>query len=97
MGGRGSREEIAFRDVSGVGAFRFFLAVGSFVMTFVMSFVMFSIMFAGGGMYFVMKSKRCMMLGAFVRGIGFRFGAIRCAAFFDLGGFVVGKLRNFGV
>jgi len=67
------------------------------VMPFVMSFVMFSIMFAGVGMFFVVKSKRGMMLGTLVRGIGFRFGTIRGAAFFDLGGFVVGELGNFGV
>ena len=36
--GRGSGDEIVDRDVSGVGAFGFFLAVGSFVMP---SFVMF--------------------------------------------------------
>jgi hypothetical protein len=47
-------------------------------------------------MFFVVKSKRGMMLGALVRGIGFRFGTIGRAAFFDLSGFVVGKLGNFG-
>jgi hypothetical protein len=94
---RGRGSEIVYRDVPGGGALRFFLAVGSFVMTFVMSFVMFSIMFAGMGMFFVVKSKCRMMFGAFVRGICFCFGTIRGAAFFDLGGFVVGEFRNFCV
>jgi hypothetical protein len=84
MRGRGSSNEIVYRDVPGVGGFRFFLAVGSFVM------------FGTGGMVFVVKFKCRVMFGAFVRGIGFRFGTIRGAAFFDLGGFVVGKLGNFG-
>ena len=66
-------------------------------MPFVMPFMMFGIMFADGGVFFVVESKSGMMLGAFVRGISFRFGAIRRAAFFDLGGFVVGELGNFGV
>ena len=66
-------------------------------MLFVMFFVMFSIMFAGVGMFFVVKPKRGMMLGTLVRGISFGFSTIGRAAFFDLGGFVVGKLRNFGV
>ena len=91
--GRGSGDEIVYRDVPGVGALRFFLAVGSFVMFF----VMLGIMFTGGGVFFVVKSKCGMMLGAFVRGIGFRFGTIRGAALFHLSGFVVGELRNFGV
>jgi hypothetical protein len=96
---RGGGNEIAFRDVSGVGALGFFLAVSSFVMAFIlmMRFVMFGAMFASGGVFFVVKSKRCVMLGTFVRGIGFRVGTIGGAAFFDLGGFVVGELGNFGV
>ena len=49
-----------------------------------------------GSVFFFVKSKRGMMLGAFVSGVGFRFGAIGGAAFFDLGGLVVGKLGNFG-
>jgi hypothetical protein len=97
MGSRGSGDEIVYRDVPGVGAFRFFLALGFFVMAFVMFFVMFGMMFAGGGMFFVGKSKRGMMLGTLVRGIGFCFGTISGAAFFDLSSFVVGELRNFGV
>jgi hypothetical protein len=80
--GRGSRSEIVYRNVPGVGALRFFLAVSSFVM--------FGIMFAAGGMLFVVKFKRGMMLGALVRGIGFRFETICGAAFFDLGSFIVG-------
>ena len=89
MRGRGSRHEIVYRDVAGLGAFGFFLAVGSFVM--------FGAMFAAGDMFFVMESERGMMLSTLVRGIGFRIGTIRRAAFFDLGGFVVGKLGNFAV
>jgi hypothetical protein len=61
------------------------------------SFVMFGVLLAARGMFFVVKFKRGVVLGAFVRGIGFRFGAVCGAAFFDLGGFVVGKLGNFGV
>src|SRR6202035_3204215 len=79
---RAGGNEIAFRDVSGVAALGFFLAVGSFVM--------FGAMFAAGDMFFVMESERGMMLSTLVRGIGFRIGTIRRAAFFDLGGFVVG-------
>ena len=54
------------------------------------------VMFGTGGMFFVVKFKCGVMLGALVSGIGFRFGTIGGAAFFDLGGFVVGKLGNFG-
>src|SRR6202011_4475754 len=86
---RGSRNEIVHRDVPGVGSLRFFLAVGSFMMPFVM--------LGARAMLFVVKFKCCMMLGTFVRGIGFRFGTIGRASFFDLRRFVVGKLRNFGV
>lgn len=96
MGSRGSGSEIVYRDVPGGGAFRFLLP-GSFGVTFVVSFVMFGIMFAGVGVFFVVKSECGMMFGAFVRGICFCFSTIRGAAFFDLGGFVVGKLRNFCV
>jgi hypothetical protein len=72
------------RNVSGVGALGFFLAVSPFVM------------FGISGVFFFVKSKCGMVLGALVRGISFRFGTIGRAAFFDLGGFVVGKLGNFG-
>ena len=53
-------------------------------------------MFGVNSMFFVVQSKCGMMLCALVRGIGFRFGTIGRATFFDLGGFVVGKLGNFG-
>jgi hypothetical protein len=86
---RGSSNEIVYRHVPGVGALGFFLAVGSLVMPIVM--------FGPGSMFFVVKFKRGMVLCALVRGISFRFSAIRRAAFFDLGGFVVGELGNFGV
>jgi hypothetical protein len=85
---RGSGNEIVDRDVSGVGVLRFFLAVGSFVMFFVM--------FGTSSMFFVVKFKCRMVLGTLVRGIGFRFRTIGRAAFFDLSGFVVGELGNFG-
>ena len=88
MRGRGSRHEIVYRDVPGFCALRFFLAVGSFVMFFVM--------FGTRSVFFFVKFKCGMVLGALVRGVGFRFGTIGRAAFFDLGGFVVGKLGNFG-
>jgi hypothetical protein len=91
--GRASGDEIAFRDVSGVGTLGFFLAVGSFVMFF----VMLGIMFAGEGVFFVVKSECGVVFGAFVRGIGFCFRTIGCAAFFHFGGFVVGELRNLCV
>jgi hypothetical protein len=97
--GRGGGNEIAFRDASGMGALGFFLAVSSFVMSFILMlrFVMLGAMFASSGVFFVVKSKRGVMLGTLVRGIGFRVGTIGGAAFFDLGGLVVGELRNFGV
>ena len=60
-----------------------------------MAFFMPFMMFGTGSMFFFVKSKRRMVLGAFVRGISFRFGAIGGATFFDLKGFVVGKLGNF--
>jgi hypothetical protein len=88
MRGRGSGDEIVDRDVPGVGAFRFFLTVGSFVMSFVM--------FGTGSMFIVVKSKCGVMLRTLVRGIGFCFGTIGGAAFFHLRGFIVGELRNFG-
>jgi len=90
---RGRGSGTVYRGVPGVSALRFFLAVGSFVMPFVMAFVM----FVARSMLFFVKSKRGMMLGALVRGISFRFGAIGGAALFDLGGFVVGEFRNFCV
>ena len=62
-----------------------------------MAFVMLFVMFGACSMLFVVKFKCGMVLGTLVRGIGFRFGTIGRAAFFDLGGFVVGKLGNFGV
>ena len=84
---RGSGDEIVYRGVSGVGAaLGFFLAVGSFVI----SGVMLGVMFCVRGMFFAVKFKCGVVLGNFVRGIGFRFGTIGRAAFFDLGGFVVG-------
>jgi hypothetical protein len=86
---RGSGNKIVDRDVAGVGALRFFLAVRSFMMPFVM--------FGARSMFFVVKFKRGVMLGTFVRGISFRFGTICRAAFFDLGGFIVGELGNFAV
>src|ERR1700688_1214192 len=56
----------------------------------------FFLVFGISGVFFFEKSKCGMVLGALVRGISFRFGTIGRAAFFDLGGFVVGKLGNFG-
>ena len=81
---RGSRHEIVYRNISCVGTLGFFLAVGPFVM------------FGACSMFFFVKSKCGMMLGALVRGVGLRLGTIGGASFFDLGGFVVGKLGNFG-
>lgn len=61
-----------------------------------MSFiVMLFVMFRTRGMFFFVKSKSGMMLGTLVSGVSFGFSAIGRAAFFDLGGFVVGKLGNF--
>src|ERR1700719_90976 len=91
-GCRGSGNEMVYRDVFGVGALRFFLAVGFFVMFGVMLGVMFCV----GGMCFAVKFKCGVVFGNFVRGIGFRVGTIGRAAFFDLRGFVVGKLGHFG-
>ena len=84
----GGRSEIVGRDIPGVGVLRFFLAVSSLVMAFVM--------FVARGMLFFVKSKCGVVLGALVRGIRFGFGTIGRATFFNLGSFIVGKLRNFG-
>ena len=85
--GSGSGNEIVDGNISGAGALGFFLTVGSFVMAFVM---MLFVMFSTRSMFFFVKSKRGMMLGTLVRGVSFGFGTIGRAAFFDLGGFVVG-------
>lgn len=89
----GSGNEIVDGNISRVGALGFFLTVGDFVMSFI---VMLFVMFCTRGMFFFVKSKSGMMLGTLVSGVSFGFGAIGRAAFFDLGGFVVGKLGNFG-
>lgn len=89
----GSGNEIVDGNISRVGALGFFLSVGAFVMLFI---VMLFVMFCTRGMFFFVKSKSGMMLGTLVSGVSFGFGAIGRAAFFDLGGFVVGKLGNFG-
>jgi hypothetical protein len=89
----GGGNEIVDGNISGVGALGFFLAVGSFVMPFI---VMLFVMFSTRSMFLFVKSKRGMMFGALVSGISFGFRTIGRAAFFDLGGFVVGELRNFG-
>jgi len=89
----GSGNEIVDGNISRVGALGFFLTVGAFVMSFI---VMLFVMFCTRGMFFFVKSKSGMMLGTLVSGVSFGFGAIGCAAFFDLGSFVVGKLGNFG-
>lgn len=73
------------RYFAGVCAFRFFLSVSAFGMS--------------PGRVFVvvfLEAKSGMVLGAFMSCIGFGFGAIRGAAFFDLRGFVLRKLRDFG-
>jgi hypothetical protein len=89
----GSGNETVDGNISRVGALGFFPTVGAFVMSFI---VMLFVMFCTRGMFFFVKSKSGMMLGTLVSGVSFGFGAIGRAAFFDLGGFVVGKLGNFG-
>src|ERR1700719_4244676 len=71
-GCRGSGNEMVYGDVFGVGALRFFLAVGFFVMFGVMLGVMFCV----GGMCFAVKFKCGVVFGNFVRGIGFRGGTL---------------------
>ena len=83
------RDQIVDRNICGIGALGFFLSVDSFVMPFVM--------FGARSMFFFVKSKRGMMLGTLVRGIGFRFGTTCRATLFDLGGFIIGQLGNLGV
>ena len=46
-------------------------------------------------MFFVVKTERGMVLGAFVSRVGFGLGAIGGTAFFDFGVFFVGELRDF--
>jgi hypothetical protein len=70
--------------VAGVGSFGFFLAVGAFGMDSGVRFVL-----------ILVETQCCMMLGAFMSRIGFRFGAIGSPAFFDFGMLFVGKLRYF--
>ncbi len=74
-------------NISGDGAFGHFLAVGAFVM-----------LGARRGlrcMFRFVNAESGMMLGAFVSGVGFGFGAIGGAAFFHFGVLFVGKLGNF--
>jgi hypothetical protein len=79
--GSGGREGVG-RDVAGVGRFDGFLAVSAF-------------MVRGFGVFVFMEAESGMVLGAFVSGVGFGFGAAGGAAFFDFGGFFFGKLGDF--
>jgi hypothetical protein len=67
-----------------VGRFGSFLSVSAFMVRGV-----------GVFLFVFMEAQSGMVLGAFMSGVGFGFGATGGAAFFDFGGFFLGELRNF--